>query len=110
MTDRDRIADAVRTGLPDEIIAERLECSCRTVRRIRNRRGLEHSPNKNPAIWGSKSEWLLWRMWHEQMDESLAKVAHRFCRTRQAISQGLRKLAAQDAVHGTPKRYPSAQQ
>ena len=109
MTDHDRIAAAVRTGLPDEVIADRLECSPRTVRRVRTDRDLERNENKNPKIWGTKSEWHLWRMWHKQMDASLAEVAHRFCRTRQAIHQGLQKLAAQDHVHGTPRRYPTAQ-
>ncbi len=109
MTNHDRIAAAVRTGLPDEVIAERLECSRRTVRRVRRKRDLERNENKNPAIWGTRSEWLLWRMWHRDVGESLVEVSHRFCRTRQAIHQGLRKLEAQEKVGGVPKRYPDAQ-
>jgi len=109
MTDHDRIAAAVRTGLPDEVIADRLECSRRTIRRVRSKRDLERNENKNPAIWGTKSEWLLWQMWHEKMDATLQQVAHRFCRTRQAIHQGLQKLDAQEKVGGVPKRYPDAQ-
>lgn len=109
MANHDRIAAAVHTGLPDEVIAERLDCSRRTVRRVRAARDLERNENKNPRIWGSKSEWLLWRMWHDRWDHSLGDVAYRYCRTRQSVRQGLQRLAATDHVRGVPKRFPDAQ-
>ena len=109
MTDHDRIATAVRVGLPDEVIAERLACSRRTVRRVRAERDLERNENKNPTIWGSRSEWTLWRMWHQRFGASKAQIARAFCRTRQAVHCGLRRLETLDQVGGIPKRYPHAQ-
>lgn len=104
--DRDRIAKAVRTGLPDEVIAERLGCSTRTVQRVRKARGLQRNANRNPDIWGSASEWALWRMWKENLGASVAEVAQRFCRTRQAIYDGLDRLDTQQHVSGIPQRFP----
>jgi len=109
MIDHDRIATAVRVGLPDEVIAERMDCSRRTVRRVRSDRGLERNENRNPDIWGSRSEWALWCIWHDRFGASKAQIARGFCRTRQAVHRGLRRLDRLDAVGGVPNRYPHAQ-
>lgn len=105
MTDHDQIALAVRAGLPDPEIAERLDCSPRTVRRVRHQRGLDR--NAPSPIWGTNDEWRLWAYWNERV--SVTQVARMFCRTRQAIYDGLTRLNELKNVHGVPKRRPDAQ-
>jgi hypothetical protein len=110
MTDHDQIALAVRIGgLPDRVVADRLDCSRRTVRRVRNDRGLERNEPADAPIWGTAAEWRLWRMWHQRFGASKAQIARAFCRTRQAVAQGLQRLQAQRHVHGARERYPSTQ-
>jgi transposase len=108
MTDHDQIALAVRIGgLPDRVVADRLGCSRRTVRRVRNERNLERNEPADAPIWGTAAEWRLWRFWAQRVPK--AQVARIFCRSRQAIAQGLQRLQEQRRVGGIPKRRPDAQ-
>jgi len=108
VTDHDQITLAVRIGgLPDRVVADRLGCSRRTVRRVRTDHDLKRNEPADAPIWGTVAEWRLWRFWAQRVTK--AEVARIFCRSRQAIAQGLQRLQEQHHVGGIPKRHPDAQ-
>lgn len=105
--DYDQVACASRHGLPDTIIAERLQCSVRSVRRARKDAGEE--VGTADIDWGTASEWRLWRCYIDNLDYTPGEIAHAFCRTRQAVYAALKRLKAIRRVGGIAHRYPAHQ-
>lgn len=105
--DYDQVACAARHGLPDRLIASRLACSVRSVRRARTAQNQE--AGCADIDWGTASEWRLWRCYIDSLDYSITDVAHAFCRSRQAIYDALRRLKAIQNVGGVAHRTPAHQ-
>lgn len=86
--DNDRIEAMLTWGAPVRIVAERLGCSQRHVRRVRQERSLSH--NTDP-MWGT--EWERTWVWGIMLnlDYSDAQIAFRTGRSRQAVAQWRKK-------------------
>ncbi len=87
--DRIQVFDMMRWGVPNSIIAERLGCSVRTIRR--HVKGLKAYYRERP-LWSvlveTKYEFLLWEEMR-QWDMSYADIAYNFGFSRQHIYQQL---------------------
>jgi len=82
--DRERVRKMLIWGAPVKIVAERLDCSKRHVRRIRSQCDVEH---KVDAFWGTEWErdWV-WGILRD-LDYSDAQIAEIVGRTPQAVHQ-----------------------
>lgn len=82
--DHDQVALMIRTGFTAALIAERLDCSDRQVRRIAVARDLDFAPD--PAV-GSDDEPALRRFYART--EGVARAARRFGVSRQTVYNDL---------------------
>lgn len=82
--DAGRVAAMLELGCPTTIIATRLGCHPRTVRRIRADRGIDHDAL---WAWGTEHEHdLVWGVLAD-LGHSTADIAYRVGRSVQAVSQ-----------------------
>ena len=90
-----RIVMAKSVGMGNALIAKRLECSERTVRRA-----LEIEPvgyTENPFM-GTDMEWTAWRFHQVSLDWSLRKIAFYFCLSHEYIRKILNEKSNKEAV------------
>ena len=102
--DHDRIAAMLELGAPVRIVAERLGCSERHVRRIRQRHDLQHSPT---WCWGTMHERdLIWGVLAD-MGKSVSEIAYCVGRSRQAVHAWHRddQAAKIDAYSANPENW-----
>lgn len=110
--DADRVVAMLELGAPTSIVADRLGCSARHVRRIRAERGVDHD-----EVWCWGTEWERHLLWGSLLDAGMSpsRVAHNVGRSPQAVSQWRqqdrkekvqRTSADPDAWSGTAKDTP----
>ena len=85
--DHDRIGAMLELGAPTRIVAERLGCTERHVRRIRAERAIPHSPT---WCWDTEHERaLIWGVLAD-MGKSASEIAYCVGRSRQAVNRWYR--------------------
>lgn len=95
MIDRNQVIAALMTGLPVYIIAERLGCTARHIRRIRNEeKYMDDFEPRRDLKWGQKSEHLEWA-WYREQGASYRNIANRFCVSHEHVRKTLKELDAQ---------------
>lgn len=82
--DPDRVVAMLEMGAPTSLVAERLNCSARHVRRIRKQRDVDHDVND---FWGS--DWERQMIWGTLADLGFPnhRIAWNVGRSRQAVAQ-----------------------
>ena len=77
--DHARVLAMARAGFGSSLIAKRLGCSARQVRRIIKKNDVNAPPN---SLLGSPDEHLVWQMWRES-GESVSRIAFKTGYSRQ---------------------------
>jgi len=81
--DHQRVAAMARALVPIPLIAERLRCSQKQVRRILAARGIPADFDPNP-LYGTDDEDMVWLAYHA-LGDSIATVAYKVGRSRQHV-------------------------
>lgn len=85
--DRHQVREARLHGLPNKVIAQRIGCSERQVRRINQ--DLQHASTSRIA--GTAMEHLLWMQYKNGRDYSIRQIAFAFCVSHEHVRQMLIK-------------------
>jgi len=117
VVDRDRVEAMLTLGAPTSLVAERLGCTPRHVRRIRQERNAEPTALDFTGCW--TEEWEKEIVWDTlaELGYSDSRIAYLVGRTRQAVHQwrkknrpepgeAQQKSADPDAWQGTPVDTP----
>jgi predicted transcriptional regulator len=82
--DTDRVVAMLELGAPTSLIADRLGCTARHVRRIRAAEDVDHE-----ECWAWGTEWERDLIWSPLLEVGLSpsRVAHHVGRTPQAVHQ-----------------------
>lgn len=86
--DHSRVRCARLHGLPNSLIAERLNCSERQVRRINQ----DLKDNFIDPMCGTKEEWFSYLTYKKSYRYSLRKVAYAFCVSHEHVRKQLEYL------------------
>ncbi len=95
--DHDRIAAMIQTGIPAAIIARRLRCSPKTVRRVASSRRLTLTPIEQAGVIGTPHEALLWENLRS-LGQTPARIAYAFGYSRQHLSDYFSQPRQPDAL------------
>jgi DNA invertase Pin-like site-specific DNA recombinase len=101
--DHDQVALMISTGFSAALVAERLDCSARQVRRIAVSRGLTVEPD--PTI-GTDDEPALRRFYARS--EGATRAARRFGVSRQTIYNDLREADGTSMSRSFPEAVSAA--
>lgn len=96
--DKTQVRTALLHGLPPQLIAERLGCSRRHIRRIRKDEGLEDFTPVINIQWGrggANGEHMDWAWWKQKEGKSYRQIAYRYCVSHEHVRQTLNELNAQ---------------